>query len=195
MIEKESLASQRIEIAGSNGMVLKQWLPEEAPVIKALMDFDPEHLNRNHQHIAESFQTAEELQAHLERLRGTRMLFFGLWPNNEKMVGAMYLLLDDERAEPVTASTGVWVGKEHIGHGYSAQSLRVLMPYAFQNMGIERVVADVVSTNLYSTRILRKAGFKLSSVSKRQDEKTGDWFTEMRYELLKDKYQIEKNVQ
>lgn len=55
---------------------------------------------------------------------------------------------------------GYAIGSRHWGHGYAGEALRALLGYAFRELDLNRIEADVDPANLASTRVLEKLGFR-----------------------------------
>jgi ribosomal-protein-alanine N-acetyltransferase len=54
---------------------------------------------------------------------------------------------------------GYGIGKPHWGCGYATFGVTWLLPYCFQNCGLDRVGAHALVTNMASLRVLEKLGF------------------------------------
>lgn len=54
---------------------------------------------------------------------------------------------------------GYWIGRPHWGCGYATFGVTWLLPYCFQNCGLDRVGAHALETNVASLRVLEKLGF------------------------------------
>ena len=48
--------------------------------------------------------------------------------------------------------------KTHWGHGYATESARASVAYGFDDLGLERIVAVALETNVASRRVLEKCG-------------------------------------
>ncbi|MEL6772133.1 MAG: GNAT family N-acetyltransferase [Bacteroidota bacterium] len=57
------------------------------------------------------------------------------------------------------AELGYWVGVPHWGHGYASRAARLVVTYAFEQLGLGRVEAHVLEGNPASGRVLEKLGF------------------------------------
>jgi RimJ/RimL family protein N-acetyltransferase len=56
---------------------------------------------------------------------------------------------------------GYWIGAEHRRRGYATRAVELLCDWAFHEAGFERLVADVITGNEASMRVLERAGFRL----------------------------------
>ncbi len=58
------------------------------------------------------------------------------------------------------AEIGYALGREHWGHGYMNETLNALLGYAFEELNLRRLEADVDPRNAASIRSLERLGFK-----------------------------------
>lgn len=63
------------------------------------------------------------------------------------------------RHRPGTAEVGYFVAGDHHGQGYASEATRLLVRYAFDELGLHRVTGRAYATNEGSRRVLEKAGF------------------------------------
>ena len=64
--------------------------------------------------------------------------------------------VDTERGE---AETGYWIGRPYWGRGYASEAVRMIVAFAFEEVGLQRLYAHVLAHNPASRRVLEKAGF------------------------------------
>ena len=50
--------------------------------------------------------------------------------------------------------------KEHWGHGYATEAARASVAYGFDDVGLTRIVAVALETNVASRRVLEKCGLR-----------------------------------
>jgi [ribosomal protein S5]-alanine N-acetyltransferase len=50
--------------------------------------------------------------------------------------------------------------KEHWGHGYATESAQASIDFAFDEVGLDRIVAVALETNIASRRVLEKCGLR-----------------------------------
>lgn len=70
---------------------------------------------------------------------------------------------------------GYFVGEEHNGRGYATAAVRLAVRYAFDELGLHRVQANVMTTNPRSARVLEKAGFRKEGRALRYLQIAGRW--------------------
>jgi ribosomal-protein-alanine N-acetyltransferase len=56
--------------------------------------------------------------------------------------------------------------KTEWGKGYATESIKALVEYAFESLNLHRIFADYYSTNIASSKIFNKAGFKIEGIFK-----------------------------
>jgi len=61
------------------------------------------------------------------------------------------------------------------GRGYMSESLRVLLPFAFGELGFHRVMAGYLPTNERSGRLLRRLGFAVDGYARDYLYLNGEW--------------------
>ena len=57
------------------------------------------------------------------------------------------------------AEVGYWIGVPFWGRGHATAAVRLAVAFAFDGLGLDRVVAEVLEANPASARVLEKVGF------------------------------------
>ena len=78
---------------------------------------------------------------------------------------------------------GYWVGQEHNGRGFATAAVRLAVRYAFRDLGLHRVQANVMTGNPRSARVLEKAGFRNEGLALRYLAIAGRWEDHHMYAL------------
>ncbi len=77
---------------------------------------------------------------------------------DDKAVGSVYLR--DIDREHNKAEYGIFIGeKEALGKGYGTEAARLMIGYAFQDVGLHKVMLRVLAENGQALRSYEKAGF------------------------------------
>lgn len=84
-----------------------------------------------------------------------------------------------------TALLGYWISETLWGRGIMPQAIKLITAYAFENLGLIRIQAGVLSNNPRSMRVLEKAGFTMEGVLKNNIIKNGAVLDEHIYAVLK----------
>lgn len=61
---------------------------------------------------------------------------------------------------------GFWVGRPYWGRGYASLAVKMLLQFAFRNLGLAEVSAHAFESNVASRRVLEKNGFRLVRVER-----------------------------
>jgi RimJ/RimL family protein N-acetyltransferase len=73
-------------------------------------------------------------------------------------------------------------------HGYATETLRTCTAYAFDELGLEKVLASVYSGHRASLRVLEKLGYRQSGLLRRNAFFCGAWRDEWIGEILRDEW-------
>jgi RimJ/RimL family protein N-acetyltransferase len=103
---------------------------------------------------------AEALLAHIHECFARQSLYqWGVVINSgDKLIGTCTLSHLD--AENRRGEVGFALGHEHWGHGYMQEALSALIGFAFGEMELHRLEADVDPRNTRSIRLLERFGFQ-----------------------------------
>ncbi len=110
----------------------------------------------------EPFKSIEDARQYLNQIRecfAKRELFqWGIELNETNaIIGTCTLAHLD--AQHKRAEIGFALARAHWGKGYIVEALPVLIRFAFEELGLERLTADADPRNASSIRVLERAGF------------------------------------
>lgn len=74
-----------------------------------------------------------------------------------------------------SAFLGYWVGAEFAGQGYMTEALGLVLSYAFENLRLHRIEANIQPDNLNSKALVVRLGFRLEGFSPRYLKVAGRW--------------------
>lgn len=86
------------------------------------------------------------------------------------------------------ASLGYWLGVEHQGHGYMTEAAKILIAYAFDDLGLHRVNAAALPHNGRSIRLLRRLRFEEEGFARNYLHINGEWQDHILFGLTVDQY-------
>jgi RimJ/RimL family protein N-acetyltransferase len=69
-----------------------------------------------------------------------------------------------------TGYIGYWLTKENWGKGIMTRALNHLLPFAFNYLGLKKLYAKTLTTNLKSQKVLERVGFKVIGKSGKPPE-------------------------
>ncbi len=76
---------------------------------------------------------------------------------------------------------GYKVGREYVGNGYVTEALQGAIHYAFNDMRLHRVEANIIPTNVASIRVVEKLGFIQEGYSPAYLKINGRWEGHVRF--------------
>lgn len=79
---------------------------------------------------------------------------------------------------------GYYLDREHNGHGYTTEAVRLAVKYTFQVLGFHRIEAGVMPHNTGSIRILQKAGFHSEGLNKKNVLINGRWEDHLHFAIV-----------
>ena len=99
-----------------------------------------------------------------------------------ELVGDLALCWASEQHR--TGELGFVFAPAHQGRGYATEASRALLDFAFETMGLHRVVGRAEARNLASARVLEKLGMRLEARLIENEWVKGEWQSEVVYAIL-----------
>lgn len=90
--------------------------------------------------------------------------------DRETLVGVVGLTLDTQAR---SGRLGYWVGRSYWRHGVATEAAGRLTSWAFANLALDRIVAEVAESNEASSAVLRRIGFRQVGTATRHSEASG----------------------
>jgi ribosomal-protein-alanine N-acetyltransferase len=120
---------------------------------------DPESSMLSGDPIPESVQMGVPwLQLHRERFRQQTGIRWAIVPKGSTdSVGSIGLTITS--IEERSAELGIVIGRAYWGKGIGTSAARVVIPYAFNALGLAEIRAEFLQSNAASKRVLEKLGF------------------------------------
>jgi len=162
-----SRAAYRIE---TERLVARCWSPEDAPVLRASLDQNDQHLRP---YIPWMRDEPRPLEATAARLRAARAAFdsdrdykYGLFePGEGRLVGEVVLL---SRAGPDALEIGYWIDRELAGRGLATEAAAAVTRVAFESLRVQRVDINHSAGNAASAAVPRRLGFTQDATLRRR---------------------------
>ena len=74
-----------------------------------------------------------------------------------------------------SAYLGYWIGAPFARHGYMSQAMRLMIGYAFGELGLHRLEANIQPGNIASIALARSCGFEKEGYSPNYLRVLGEW--------------------
>ncbi|MCX2740420.1 GNAT family N-acetyltransferase [Pontibacter anaerobius] len=136
----------------------------------------------------------------LEQVEQEQMSFYkdllesgtGAWwcfslKEDDRPIGACGL--NNLEAEHRKAEIGFWMLPPYWGHGYTSEAAAAVLKYGFEQLGLNRIEAEVEGGNEASGQVLRKLGFTLEGRLCEREFKAGRFVDLLYFGLLRKDWQ------
>ena len=145
---------------------------------------------RNARYLYNQARTRQQVEELLERKRaGSAVRVEGDWlsaaaalPTTGELVADVSLLWASELHRQ--GEIGFIVHPSHHGHGYATEAARPLLAFAFETLGLHRVVGRAEPRNVGSIRVLEKLGMRREAHFVENEWVKGEWQSEVVYAML-----------
>jgi len=116
--------------------------------------------------------------------------FFIFRNKDEALVGGIGIS-NIRRGVAEAGSLGYWIGQPHARRGYMAESLKLLLPFAFDRLRLHRIEAACLPTNTPSQQLLLGAGFREEGYARKYLCIDGVWHDHVLLALLREEWRRE----
>jgi ribosomal-protein-alanine N-acetyltransferase len=115
------------------------------------------------------------LRRYARELREERAFPFFVFRESDGALLGGATLSNVRRGVAMACTLGYWMGAPYAGKGYMGAAVSLLVPFAFGELGLNRVEAACLPTNAASRRLLEKAGFEREGYARRYLRIAGEW--------------------
>ncbi|MEU8779621.1 GNAT family N-acetyltransferase [Streptomyces sp. NPDC048606] len=157
----------RIELTGE-GVVLRDWTESDVAAMPELFD----HPDIAYWTPIVSPFDAEAAHTRLDRARRLRAegsaILLAITVDGGAPLGEMML-----KRAPEGTELGYALGPAHRGKGLAAGAVRLMAAYAFERLGVDRVILELEAENAASVSVATRTGFRLLDVPLIEGEEKG----------------------
>jgi RimJ/RimL family protein N-acetyltransferase len=104
---------------------------------------------------------------------------------NGQFVGMIGLSFPQALNYSKSAELGYWIGEPFWGKGIGTKALSEIVKFAFEELNLKRVFANVLDYNKASMKMLKKCGFEFEGIGKSASWKNNQFFDEYRFAKVK----------
>jgi ribosomal-protein-alanine N-acetyltransferase len=122
----------------------------------------------------------------LERNRSDDFFALVLRRNEDDAIAGIFELSGIARGFFQNAYLGYWVGAPFAGQGYMREGMEHMLRFAFSDLRLHRVEANIQPGNTRSLALARQAGFRREGFSPRYLKIGGRWRDHERWAILSD---------
>lgn len=124
------------------------------------------------------------LRRYAEDISADRAYPFLVFRESDNALVGGITLANVRRGIVQAGTIGYWVGQQFTGQGIMTTALRVLLPTLFGELGLHRIEAACIPTNLPSVRVLEKSGFTREGMARRYLCINGVWQDHLLFGML-----------
>jgi len=135
----------------------------------------------------------EEFHGFLKRCRSDDCECFLICRTEDGAVVGAINLSQIFRGGFQNAYLGYYVGERYARRGYTTEALRLMLRYAFLDLKLHRVEANIQPENLASIALVRRAGFVLEGYSRRYLKICGRWRDHERWALIAEDWRAQRD--
>ena len=115
---------------------------------------------------------------------GATYAFFIFDKDDGTLLGGV-TLSNVRRGVAQCGSVGYWIGEPHARRGHMSEALQILLNFAFDALGLHRVEAACLPSNLPSRTLLAKNGFVQEGLARRYLRINGMWQDHVCFAVLR----------
>ncbi|CAM9297108.1 unnamed protein product [Phaeothamnion confervicola] len=113
----------------------------------------------------------------------TGYAFFIFRQEDRALIGGL-TLSQVRRGVTQSCTLGYWMGQPYAGSGLMRDTMRAIVPFVFEHLGLHRLEAACVPNNEPSKAVLRRAGFQEEGLARRYLRINGAWQDHVLFALL-----------
>ncbi|MFJ5446126.1 GNAT family N-acetyltransferase [Methylobacillus methanolivorans] len=156
-------------------LLLRPYVIQNAPTVEAMLDAQratsiSTGVIRTDPAVAQEASVDAQGQPHNQL---TGIIYAVIRYEDAELIGNVSLLdihTADQRAE-----IGYWVGSAYWNNGYCTEALQALLNFAHATLGITRITARCLTSNLASIRVLEKCGLARESLLRAHNQSGGKY--------------------
>ncbi|MDR6549212.1 GNAT family protein [Paenibacillus qinlingensis] len=127
---------------------------------------------RNESFYTKEVQEKSILTSNSQREEDKRYAFGIFLKETQQLIGDI-ALFEVQRGPHQKCILGYSMDQAHNGKGYMTEAIQLILKYAFEEVGLQRVEAGVMPRNVGSIRVLEKAGFQQEGLNRKLLEING----------------------
>ncbi len=126
----------------------------------------------------------DEQRLWMERQTGRKDLLRCIIADKESNNAIGTIILSDLDYKNGVAQVHIKISKEQRGRGYGVDALKTIVVYAFSELRLHCLYAEILTYNLASVRIFEKCGFRKEGILRHRVYKKGQYYDTYIYSVL-----------
>ena len=129
-----------------------------------------------------------DFDLYMERSRRDDCRLFLIWRKTNPAIVGSINLSQIFRGGFQNAYLGYYVGAPYAGRGYATEALQLILRYAFKELKLHRIEANIQPGNVASVALVRRAGFVQEGFSRRYLKIAGRWRDHERWAITAEEW-------
>ena len=139
-------------------LVLRRFQREDASEVQKLAgNFNVAKMTLNIPFPYEAGMAEEWICTHEENWNTKKRVTYAIVKTvTNELLGTVSLV----KIDGLEGELGYWIGEPYWGMGYCTEAAKKLIEFSFQNLGLEKIVAEHLTKNPASGRVMKKIGMQ-----------------------------------
>jgi RimJ/RimL family protein N-acetyltransferase len=148
-------------------LVLRRFQREDASEVQKLAgNFNVAKMTLNIPFPYEDGMAEEWISTHEENWNTKKSVIYAiLKTGTNKLLGAVGLV----EIDGLEGELGYWIGEPYWGKGYCTEAAKKLIEFSFQKLSLEKIVAEHLTKNPASGRVMKKIGMQYVKTTQKID--------------------------
>jgi ribosomal-protein-alanine N-acetyltransferase len=130
----------------------------------------------------------EKIRESLYQMRDKREYSFGIFDSSTSILVGHISLYSIKRLPFQSGFVGYSIDEQQIGKGFATEAVKLVLKFAFKDLGLHRIEAYVSPKNTGSIRVLEKAGLQREGLLKELLYINGVWEDHYMYAILEKEF-------
>ena len=132
------------------------------------------------------FKGKAQFNEYLRDLNADNFFRFLVYRREDCAILGMISLFHIIRRSLQSGCVGYVITAPHLRQGYATEALQLVLDFAFKNLKLHRVEANIHPDNTASIALVRRAGFTREGCSRRYLKIRGQWLDHERWAILRE---------
>lgn len=105
-----------------------------------------------------------------------------------RFVGASGFHIESEKVQDGRAELGYFFLRDFWGRGYATEAAKAVLEFAFNKLGLHKIVTGCYVENAGSERVMIKCGMRREALKRKHSLHRGEWKDRAEYGLLREEW-------
>ena len=137
--------------------------------------------------IGHSIEKSDEWFEEIKKSQGDTHIRLGVFLTDGTIIGDIALQDIDWKNRSCSLGSG-FAKIENRSKGYGSESVKLILEYGFNNLGLERITADTLEHNIGAQKSLEKSGFIFEGRARKAIYFGGKRYDSLNYSILREEY-------